>query len=137
MLDSPPARPHDRHMKPLLSGLAALVLLTACTEQDLCVIRNTQDLRAAESRIAELEGNVARGYAIHRSTEPYEYRGVCRDREGEPYECLKTDFRTVEKPVAIDVADQRRQLAALKARLPEMQEKANIAKAQCAQLYPE
>jgi uncharacterized coiled-coil protein SlyX len=116
---------------------AALVALAACSEQDLCVIRNTQDLRAAQSRIAELEGNVARGYAIHRTTEPYEYRGVCRDRSGEPFECTKTDFRTVEKPVSIDVADQRRQLAALRAQLPEMQEKANSAKAQCARLYPE
>ncbi|MAM60689.1 hypothetical protein [Maritimibacter sp. UBA3975] len=124
-------------MKSRLFALAALLALAACTEQDLCVLRNTQDLRAAESRIGELEGNVARGYAIHRSTEPYEYRAVCRDRDGEPYECTKTDFRTVETPVPIDVADQRRQLAALKARLPALQEKANLAKAQCAQLYPE
>lgn len=124
-------------MKPFLAALAGLTLLSACTEQDLCILRNTQDLRSAESRISELEGNVARGYAIHRTTEPYTYTGVCRDRNGEPYECTKTDFRSVERPVSIDVADQRAQLASLRARLPALQEKANLARSQCAQLYPE
>lgn len=124
-------------MKPVLAALAALVVLSACTEQDMCIYRNTQDLRAAESRIQELEGNVARGYAIHRTTEPYTYTGVCRDKDGKPYECTKTDFRTVEKPVSIDIADQRAQLAALRSQLPAFQEKASLARSQCAQLYPE
>ncbi|MEC7762386.1 MAG: hypothetical protein VX874_10810 [Pseudomonadota bacterium] len=124
-------------MKPFLAAIAALVALSACTEQEMCVIRNTQDLRSAESRISTLEGNVARGYAIHRTTEPYTYTGVCRDRNGDPYRCTKTDFRSVERPVAINIADQRAQLQSLRLQLPALQEKANLARSQCAQLYPE
>ncbi|MGR3362589.1 MAG: hypothetical protein ACU0CY_00260 [Maritimibacter harenae] len=124
-------------MKPLLALVAAALLLTACTEQDMCVYRNTAELRATESRINELEGNIARGYAIHRTTEPYTFTGVCRDKDGKPFECTRTEFREVERPVAIDVADQRRQLRALKVKLPELEREAAAARAQCAQLYPE
>lgn len=126
-------------MKPLLflAPFALAAALAGCSEQQMCVYQNTQDLRAAESRISELEGNVARGFAIFRTTEPFTYTGVCRTKEGKPYPCTKTDFRTVEKPVAIDVADQRRQLAALKAQLPALQKKAESVRAQCAQRHPE
>lgn len=124
-------------MKRALVLVLPLALLASCTEQDICVWRNTADLRQAESRIGELEGNIARGYAIHTSTETYQYTGVCHDRDGKPYECTKTDTRTVEVPVEIDIPDQRRQLAELTAKLPALQAAAETAKTQCRQLYPE
>lgn len=139
-LDRRDPAPNTRPMKPLYA-LAALAFLAACSEQDLCVYRNTQDLRAAERRIAELEANIARGYAIHISQERYTYEGVCY-KEGKngkpvPYACLKHDWREVEKPVAINVGEERRKLAALKTALPALQARTNEAIAQCQTLYPE
>ncbi|HBZ45101.1 MAG TPA: hypothetical protein DEO85_13820 [Maritimibacter sp.] len=125
-------------MKPVLSLAAlALVTLAACSEQDMCIYRATQDLKTAERRISTLEGNVARGYAIHRSQERITYTGVCYDKAGDPYECPKTRWETVETPVSIDVPDQRRQLSDLRAQIPALTRAAANAQAQCRQAYPE
>lgn len=124
-------------MKPIIALGLALVTLAACTERDMCLYRAAQDLNAAERRIDDLRGNISRGYALHISRERVTYQGVCFDEKGEPYGCPKTDWQRVERPVPIDVADQRRQLRDLQAQIPALRRTAASAQAQCRQTYPE
>jgi hypothetical protein len=50
---------------PRLFPILGLALLTACgTPQEQCVARNTRDLRTVDKLIAEVQGNLARGYAL-------------------------------------------------------------------------
>ena len=123
-------------MRPLVA-LALLALLAACSEQDVCVYRANSDLRDSERRLSELQGNVARGYAIHTSQERRTYVGVCYDKDGDPYECPKSDWETVERPVAIDVTDQRRQIAAIESRLPALRRATAAAVQDCRAAFPE
>ncbi len=124
-------------MKAVLALAALALTLSACTEQDMCIYRATQDVKEAERRIDTLQGNIARGYAVHTSQEQVTVTGVCYRENGDPYECPKTEWKRVERPVAIDVGDQRQQMRALKARLPAMRTAAAQATAQCRQTYPE
>lgn len=128
-------------MKPFIAlGLVA-VTLAACTEQDMCINRATQQVSAAERQIRTLEGNIARGYALHSTMERITYEDVCyKQREGKkpkPYPCTKSKFERVERPVSIDVADQRRQLRALKLQLPNLRRTAAETATQCKADYPE
>lgn len=102
----------------------------------MCVYRNTADLRAAEARIATLEGNITRGYAIHETRDLRTVTGICYRADGTPYECPKSEWVEIERPVSIDIADQRRQLADLKRRLPALRAAAQEAKRACEAAYP-
>lgn len=124
-------------MKPFLVLGVSLLILSACTEREICIYQAAQDLNAAERRIDELRGNISRGYALHVSRERVTVQGVCFDKDGKPYGCPKTDWQRVERPVSIDVADQRRQLRDLQARIPSLRRSAAASQAQCRQTYPE
>lgn len=125
-------------MKPILAlGAAALIALAACSEQDMCLYRASADVKAAERQISTLQGNISRGYAIHKTQERVTYTGVCYRKNGKPYECPKTEWQQVERPVPIDVRDQRRQLRELQLRLPAMKRAATAAAQQCRVQYPE
>ncbi|MBV7409137.1 hypothetical protein [Maritimibacter sp. DP1N21-5] len=124
-------------MKPLFALGSLVLLLAACSEQDMCIYNASSDLKAAERQLGTLRGNVARGYAIHKTQERVTYIGVCYDKQGDPYGCPKTEWERVERPVAIDVGDQRRQIAALESRLPALRAATARASQQCRVAYPE
>jgi hypothetical protein len=124
-------------MKPIIT-LPALALLAACaTPQEQCINTASNAMRTLQGRIATIEGNISRGYAIHKQQQPRNVAGICYDLESVPYACLETEFRIVETPVPVDMADQRRQLADLKRRLPAEQKKARQGIATCRATYPE
>ncbi len=118
--------------------LPALALLAACaTPQEQCINTAAEPARALQQKITELEGNVSRGYAIHRQREPYTRATICYDKNKKPFSCLEDATRWVETPVTIDIADQRRQLANLKRRLPAALRDAQRGADTCRSLYPE
>lgn len=119
-------------------ALLGLATLTACaTPLEQCISAANQNVRAINAGIATAEGNISRGYAIHENTEQYISYGTCYNSLGQPYVCPETAYRTVETPVAIDVAEQRKRRDELRKLLPEAEERARRATAQCYQLHPE
>ncbi len=119
-------------------ALAALIILTACTTpQERCISDARSEQYAIASQIRTIEGNIARGYAIHYQTVTYTYLGVCDDGAGGTYPCEKTDTRTEETPVAIDVANEQAKLPGLRQRLEAARIRADAAVIQCRATYPE
>jgi hypothetical protein len=118
--------------------LPALAILAACaTPQEQCINTASNQVRTMQTLINTTEGNIARGYAIHRSQEPYEVIDVCYDTDGKSYNCFHTEYRTKETPVTIDVAEERRKLAQLKRRLPAEKRKMDAAISNCRIQFPE
>ena len=123
-----------KHFAPL----TALALLAACaTPQEQCINTAANEVGTLRNNIVTLNGNISRGYAIHHSQEQYEVADICYDKDKKPYTCHHTAYRSVETPVTIDVADQRRKLAELKRRLPAATQRMNQGIAACRATYPE
>ncbi len=119
-------------------ALPALAILAACaTPQEQCINTASSQVRNMQALISTTQGNIARGYAIHQSQEPYEAINTCYDKDKKPYTCFHTEYRTVETPVTIDVAEERRKLAQLKRRLPAERRKMDAAIANCRIQFPE
>ncbi len=125
-------------------ALLLLPLLAACgTPQQRCVSSATADLRPVDRLIAETEGNISRGYALQATTiyrdvwvpcwggyGAYGYRpagGMCIDEQAQ----------IIERPVAIDVNEERTKLAQLKAKRKELASTASAEIARCKARYPE
>lgn len=118
--------------------LPALALIAACaTPQEQCINTASNEVRSMKRLMNVTHGNITRGYAIHRSTESYQVTDVCFDKDKKPYTCYDIEYRTVESPVTIDIADERRKLAALKKRLPAAGRKMNAGVASCRVQFPE
>lgn len=112
-------------------------LISGCsTPLEQCLNNAQSDWRAAAASISEIEGNIARGYAIHTQTVPYTYQGVCYSGTLS-YACPMTGYRTQETPVAVDVNQERQKLAALRKNLPNYKKQAAAASEQCRAAYPE
>ncbi len=121
-----------------LSAPIALAFLAACaTPQEACISQAQSEVRSIRNQISTAEGNISRGYAIHRQTVPYTYVSVCYTEAGESYQCEETGTRVEETPVAIDIAQERIKLAELRARLPAAQRRADAQVEQCRLTYPE
>ena len=118
-------------------ALPALALLAACaTPQERCINTAANQVRTMQSLISTTQSNIARGYALHRSQKPYEALYICFDKDQKPYNCFHTEYRTVETPVTIDVAEERRKLAQLKRRLPSEKRKMDAAITSCRARFP-
>ena len=121
-----------------LSAPFAFAFLAACaTPQEACISQAQSELRSIRDQISTAEGNISRGYAIHRQTVPYTYVSTCYTDTGEAYQCEENGTRVQETPVAIDIAQERVKLASLQARLSGAERRANEQIAQCRLTYPE
>ncbi len=125
-------------------ALALFALLAACgTPQEQCVQRNTRDLRTVDRLIAETQGNIDRGYAIENVTITQEHWGYCEQPQppGQPpvgpVPCMLEHDVTVQKPKAIDLADEAKKLEGLKAKRTELAKAAEAIIAQCKAEFPE
>jgi hypothetical protein len=122
-----------------------LAALAACgTPQEQCINRNTSDLRTVDRLIAESEGNLDRGYAYETVTVYEDYWTYCPQsapHEGEPAPeprmCLDERPVTQERPKAIDLQEEARKLASLKAKRRDLARTAEAVIAQCKAQYPE
>lgn len=121
----------------LLPALA--LLLTACASPlERCEDRATHDLRVIDSLITETEANIARGYALSRTPEHETRREICMfptDSTGLFCDVDRIVMR--DRPVAIDLAEERRKLTSLNEARQEAENRARRALAACRAEYPQ
>ena len=127
----------------LLGGMA---LLAACgTPQEQCIAGVTRDIRVLDRLIAESEANLQRGYALREVVIPDSRYVLCHPGRpaaaGQPaiapQYCWRDFDRTVTRPAAINLADERVKLAEMKKKQAQLSRAAAPAIAQCRALYPE
>lgn len=125
-----------------------LLLLAACgTPQERCIQRETRDLRINDRLIAETEANLKRGYALEEVTVWQPEWVVCpvqpqvKPAEGaalpRPQMCLDDVAKTVTRPKAINLAEEREKLAELNRKRQDLLRAAEAAVAACRKAYPE
>ncbi|EEW26958.1 hypothetical protein [Rhodobacter ferrooxidans] len=130
--------------------LALCLVLIACgTPQENCIARNTRDLRIVDRLIAETETNLSRGYGMESVTISHQVWVDCTPRpmppppDGTPPPppprrmCWEDRDETVQRPVAIDLAAERRKLEGLKVKRRDLARQAAPVIAQCQAQYPE
>ncbi|MCQ0969941.1 hypothetical protein MLD63_05815 [Paracoccus sp. TK19116] len=127
------------------AALIPLALAACGTPQERCIARNTDEYRTVSSLLAEVEGNIARGYA-------WEERQVVRDRltqcrdyyrddEGKVrvgYSPCWRDYVDTERyRVPIDPAAEARKRDNLAARKAALSDRAQAVVSACREAYPE
>lgn len=131
-------------MRRALLSLSVLSLLAACgTPQERCINRNTRDLRTVEKLIAEVQGNLDRGYAYEEYTVSIPVWRECvvtRATATTPAvtrPCLEDEEETRTRPVAIDLNAERAKLESLYQKRDQLQREAQSVVALCKEQYPE
>ncbi|HWL56058.1 MAG TPA: hypothetical protein VNQ78_05200 [Paracoccus sp. (in: a-proteobacteria)] len=130
----------------IVLGLLPVLLIAACgTPQERCISRNTNEYRAVSRLLAEVEGNLARGYAweerqtVRTEWDQCYYR--YRNRDGGWYTgyrpCLRDVTDTERYRVPIDPAAEARKRDNLVARKQALAPAARGAVAACKTAYPE
>lgn len=122
-------------------ALVLLIPLAACaTPRQQCERDAVRELNTVSKLIVELEQNIARGYAIERRVEPGIVSRFClgeRDNDNLGFVfCQEVEPRVIERPVAIDIAAEKKKLDALRAKRSELRHSTADALARCAVLYP-
>jgi hypothetical protein len=135
----------------LLPFALVLTLLACGTPQERCIWRATQELDAVEKLLAEVEGNIARGYAW----EEYQQtnmqwvrctRPVPPPPPGSPPPppqppqqslCFEPVTVTLQRRVPIDPVAETRKRDGLATKRAELRRTANAEIAQCRAVYPQ
>lgn len=126
--------------------LALPLALAACgTPQERCISRNTTEYRTVNSLLAEVEGNLARGYAWDERQVVRSRLAQCQtvttDREGKPvittYGCWRDELETERFRVPIDPVAEARKRDGLVARRNALSASAERAIEACRAAYPE
>ncbi len=153
-----PALPVARHaLRARICGpvILCVAALTACaTPLERCLSAANTETRRLTAAIHRAEGNVARGYALHQTSEAYTHYGHCpappkptgkpgKDgKTGHPHWqdpnrlCPETRYRTIETPVAIDVTAERGKLIQLRQTLTGATARARGHSDQCFAHHP-
>ncbi|MDP1667975.1 hypothetical protein [Phaeovulum sp.] len=132
----------------LLPFALVLTLLACGTPQERCIWRATQELESVEELLAEVEGNLARGYAW----EEYQQTNMQWVRctkpappppPGSPPQppqqsmCFEPVTVTLQRRVAIDPSAETRKRDGLAAKVAELRRNAAAEIAQCRAIYPQ
>lgn len=134
----------NRSHLPLL--LSAGALLAACaTPQEQCISRETRELRNVQTLLAEVNGNIARGYAWdERPVSRSEWRDCTRvltDGDGNQRlvstPCLRDVVETERFRVAIDPAVEIRKRDNLEAKRRDLARRAEAGVRACKVAHPE
>lgn len=136
-----------RKLSPALLLAPLLLGLAACgTPQEQCINRSTRELRSLQSLLAEVEGNLARGYAYEEYEVPMTRWEVCGTEtitrpDGtvieKPQMCLEDYTITRSRQVAIDPAAEARKRDGLRAKIRALTPQAEAAIRACKVAYPE
>lgn len=128
-------------------GLTVITLtLAACgTPQQQCIGRNTGEYRAVSALLAEVEGNLARGYAWEEREVTRSRFGLCqrvvRQADGTAVVveqgCWRDVVDTQRYRVPIDPAAETRKRDNLAARAAALKDRAEAAVTVCRAAYPE
>jgi hypothetical protein len=112
--------------------LATLVTLAACAtpEQD-CKRDAGRDYAHALGRKAEIEATIDRGYALHRQRVPYQKTSGYISTHGGAGIRTQPSTRIHTTPVMVDLDEQRKILADIDARLPQMEEQWRTSLSMC------
>lgn len=122
----------------LVLALPALLLLAACSEQQMCISRATHDLRVVRGFVEEAKGNLARGYAlVETEVVEFEYERCGTKKDGSPRYCHVPDTRTVLKRKAIDLDAEAAKLASLRNKESSLVKQADMGVLACQKAYPE
>ena len=129
-----------------LSGLALGLLLAACgTVQDQCIRLATPEIQPLNRKIAAVEATLQRGYALD-EVEVREWRwvvcgpgqpGAPGQPPGPPEMCFEEVPRIEIRRREVDLAAERRALAALQSDRRRMEATAAPAIAACKAKYPQ
>lgn len=129
----------------LLALMPVLVVAGCGTPQEQCIRRNTDEYRTVSTLLAEVEGNLARGYAWDERTVsrtewddcPY----VIRDKNGNSRivnrSCMREVSDTERYRVPIDPVAETRKRDNLAARKKALTQSAVAAVDACKAAYPE
>jgi len=128
-----------------LTALACLVLAACGTPQEQCIARNTDEYRTVSRLLAEVEGNLARGYAWEERVVTRMEFDTCptilRNRDGDRVLVQRSCWRDVADTeryrVAIDPLVEQRKAQNLRARRAELRPNAERAVQACRAAYPE
>ena len=127
-------------------AIACLALLAACaTPQEACIASATRELRVLDRLLAEVRGNLDRGYALVDRTAWRRTWQLCAppvaqtdDSPARPAQwCWVREPYTVTDRVPIDPAAERRKLDGLIERRAAEARRAGAAVAECRALHPE
>ena len=130
----------------ILLALTSVVIVASCgTPQERCISRNTREYRTISSLLAEVEGNLARGYAWEERTvtrmEMDDCETMVRDSDGNrdfvTYSCMRDVSYQERYRVAIDPAAEARKRDGLIARKKALTPPAVQAVNACKTAYPE
>lgn len=128
-------------IKPLIPVIAAVALLSACTERDMCLGRIDSELSTLRNLASTTQGNIDRGYALSESRKVSEHKYPCTvpQPDGSTVHQICTELvTTTEKtPVAIDLNAERAKLASLQQRIAAETRRVEQARSQCYAAYPQ
>ena len=118
----------------------ALMVLAGCggaplTQEQICRRDNFGQLNAIQRQIYEIQTSLDRGYRLVSSTQPTTRMGTCSTNNPgyAPiyYRCQRNSSMTVETPVSIDHAEERRKLAYYKRQYSMMPSSAEAGYKRC------
>lgn len=124
-------------------GLIGLMLLGACaTPQERCIKQATRDMAIVDQLIAEVEGNLQRGFALERETvyrtefEDCTPRPTATDPTPRARMCPVQVPYSTTRAVAVDLTAESAKLASLQAKRTQQGQIAAAAIAQCQAIHP-
>ena len=99
--------------------IVSLVTLASCmtSPRAVCQREAETEVRSINTRLSYLDrqistknSNINRGFAIHSQQQKVIVRGTCRTSSGLEYNCPQNGYETVETPVSINLAEERKTL---------------------------
>lgn len=130
----------------IVLGLPLVLIVAACgTPQEQCIDRNTSEYRTVSRLLADVEGNLARGYAWEEREVTRQEWDDCptavRDKKGNSTvvnrPCLRNTVDTERYRVPIDPDAETRKADYLAARKARLARSAATAVDACKAAYPE
>ena len=123
--------------------LLIMIPLAACgTPQEQCTRAATRDMRVVDRLIAEVQGNLARGYALDTETVYLPEWQDCTPRATEanptprPELCFEEVPQTVRKAVAIDLRAEAAKLQSLRQKRDQQARASAGVVADCRARFP-
>jgi hypothetical protein len=122
--------------------IAPLLLLAACASpRDTCMQDAVSDLRIVQALIADTQATIDRGYAIQTETRTVIYTNFCIGTgiggDGRFSFCNYPQPVTTQKPVAVDLNQEKRKLRSLKQKEVELKRDSLLKQQRCELEFPE
>ena len=124
-------------MRGIVSFALCLMVISGCeiTPEESCHRRVYNEIDYVQKQIEVTETALANGYRTVYSSRPTTVVGKCYSNEpGSPikwYDCQRNSTMTVETPVSIDYAEERKKLAAYKRKFDSLSKSADSNYAAC------